>query len=87
MTTPLELGKIGIWTWTLDGQPMAKSCEAVQELEELGFKTVWIPEAVGREPFAHAGILLSATKNSFWEPALLPCMRALHQPCRLVKKR
>jgi probable F420-dependent oxidoreductase len=63
MTTPLELGKIGIWTWTLDGQPMAKSCEAVQELEELGFKTVWIPEAVGREPFAHAGILLSATKK------------------------
>ena len=42
---------------------MAKSCEAVQELEELGFNTVWIPEAVGREPFAHAGILLSATKK------------------------
>jgi alkanesulfonate monooxygenase SsuD/methylene tetrahydromethanopterin reductase-like flavin-dependent oxidoreductase (luciferase family) len=63
MTTPLELGKIGIWTWTLDAHPMAQSREAVQELEELGFQTVWIPEAVGREPFAHAGILLSATKN------------------------
>ncbi|MEY2779236.1 MAG: hypothetical protein RL623_416 [Actinomycetota bacterium] len=63
MTTRLDLGKIGIWTWTLDGQPMAEACAAVQELEELGFKTLWIPEAVGREPFAHAGILLSATKK------------------------
>ena len=63
MTTRLNLGKIGIWTWTLDAQPMPAAREAVQELEELGFNTVWIPEAVGREPFAHAGILLSATKN------------------------
>ena len=63
MTTRLNLGKIGIWTWTLDAQPMPAAREAVQEIEELGFKTVWIPEAVGREPFAHAGILLSATKQ------------------------
>jgi probable F420-dependent oxidoreductase len=63
MTTRLNLGKIGIWTWTLDAQPMPVAREAVQEIEELGFKTVWIPEAVGREPFAHAGILLSATQQ------------------------
>jgi len=64
MTTPLELGKIGIWTWTLDGQPMAKSCEAVQELEELGFKTVWIPE-IGA---SHGNMVKSLHKTAYVKP-------------------
>ena len=63
MTKPLEIGRLGLWTWTLDAQPMSKSLEAVSEIESLGFSTVWIPEAVGREPFAHAGLLLGATKK------------------------
>ncbi len=42
---------------------MAQSREAVAELEELGFGAVWIPEAVGREPFAHAALLLASTKS------------------------
>lgn len=60
---PAPLGRLGIWTWTLDAAPMAQAKEAVAELEELGFGAVWIPEAVGREPFAHAALLLSATKR------------------------
>lgn len=59
----LPLGRVGIWTFTLDSQPMAKSQEAIAELESLGFPTVWIPEAVFREPFASAALLLSATKK------------------------
>ncbi len=59
----LPIGRVGIWTWTLDSQPMAASQEAVAELESLGFGCVWIPEAVGREPFASAALLLSATKK------------------------
>ena len=59
----LPIGRVGIWTWTLDSQPMAVSQEAVAELESLGFGCVWIPEAVGREPFAAAALLLSATKK------------------------
>ena len=31
------------------------------ELDELGFGAVWVPEAVGREPFANAALLLSAS--------------------------
>lgn len=42
---------------------MSQSREAVAELEELGFGAVWIPEAVGREPFAHAALLLASTKS------------------------
>ena len=63
MTKPLDIGRLGLWTWTLDAQPMSKSLEAVKEIESLGFSTVWIPEAVGREPFAHAALLLGATKK------------------------
>lgn len=62
-STPLNLGRLGIWTWTLDSQPMSRSQEAAAELESLGFRAVWIPEAVGREPFASAACLLSATKK------------------------
>ena len=62
-STPLNIGRLGIWTWTLDSQPMSRSQEAAAELESLGFRAVWIPEAVGREPFASAACLLSATKK------------------------
>jgi probable F420-dependent oxidoreductase len=35
----------------------------VQELEELGWPAVWIPERDGREALTHAGFLLSATER------------------------
>ncbi len=57
------LGRVGIWTFDLDMQPMARAQQAASELEELGFKCVWVPEAVGREPFASCALLLSATKR------------------------
>ena len=34
-----------------------------QEAEALGYGSLWLAEAVGRDPFAHAGILLSATER------------------------
>ena len=54
------IGRVGLWTFQLDLQPMAKAQEAVAELESLGFGAIWVPEAVGREPFANAALLLSA---------------------------
>lgn len=36
---------------------------AVAEVEELGFGTIWIGEALGREPFAAAAIILEATSH------------------------
>ena len=65
MEKPSEfgLGRVGIWTSALDLQPMSKAKEAVIELEELGFRCIWVPEAVLREPFASCGVLLEATKK------------------------
>ncbi|MBC3193755.1 LLM class F420-dependent oxidoreductase [Pseudonocardia sp. C8] len=58
-----KLGPLGIWTFRLDLQPMARAREAAAELDELGFGALWVPEAVGREPFASAALLLSATNR------------------------
>lgn len=58
-----SLGKLGLWTFQLDMQPMREAQRHVARLEELGFRTVWVPEAVGREPFASTSLLLSATEE------------------------
>ena len=61
--TKNSLGKLGIWTFQLDMQPMKQAQKVAAQIEELGFGTVWVPEAVGREPFASCGLLLSATEK------------------------
>ena len=62
----MQLGRLGLWTFQLDLQPMSRSREAVAELEELGFGCIWVPEAVGREPFANASLrfLTTPTRDS-----------------------
>lgn len=59
----MDLGRVGLWTFQLDAQPMAAAQEAAAELESLGYRTVWVPEAVGREPFTSCALLLSATEQ------------------------
>jgi probable F420-dependent oxidoreductase len=52
------LGRVGIWVFQLDLIPSSQGTDVVSEVEELGFGAVWIPEAVGREPFTSAALLL-----------------------------
>jgi len=59
----MELGRIGAWTGALDSQPVSRAQEAVTELEALGYGTVWIPEAVGREAMANAALLLAGGEH------------------------
>jgi probable F420-dependent oxidoreductase len=54
----MDLGRIGIWTFTLDLVASARSIELVDELDELGFGALWVPEAVGREAFTSSALLL-----------------------------
>ncbi len=64
--TPLDrssLGKLGLWTFQFDQQPMSAAQEAAAEVESLGYGAVWVPEAVGRDPFASCALLLSATQR------------------------
>src|SRR6185312_1725452 len=57
------LGKVGIWTGSLDPQPSSRAKELASELEELGYGALWLPEAVGRDPFVHSTLLLGATSR------------------------
>jgi probable F420-dependent oxidoreductase len=59
----MKLGRIGIWTSTLDYQPSAKAQDAARELEQLGYPAIWFPEALRREAFSNAGLLLAATSR------------------------
>jgi probable F420-dependent oxidoreductase len=56
----MQLGRIGIWAF-LDMLPAREAQEAAREIEDLGFGALWIPEALGREAFTHAALLLAGT--------------------------
>ncbi len=58
----MDIGKIGIWFF-LDGMNAADSVAFARKVEKHGYGAMWIPEAVGREPFAHAGYLAAHTEK------------------------
>jgi probable F420-dependent oxidoreductase len=59
----MDLGRVGIWTSAFDAHPSAAAQAAAVELEELGYRTLWLNEATGRDPFVMAGLLLGATST------------------------
>ena len=59
----MELGRVGIWQYQLDLVPSAQSREFAAEIESLGYGTIWLPEAVGREAFVSSTLLLSGTER------------------------
>ena len=63
-STPIEdrIGRRGIW-WPTDVMPAADAGEFAVWLESLGYGALWIPETLGRDPFAHAASLLANTST------------------------
>src|SRR2546425_13069430 len=59
----MDIGRVGIWTFVLDQQPAARAQEAAAEIEALGYGTIWIPEAPGREAFTNPAVLLAGTQR------------------------
>ena len=59
----IDLGKVGLWTNILDTLPSSEGNELCAEASSLGFKTIWIPEAVGRDPFVTAMRVLENTAD------------------------
>ncbi|WP_433335589.1 TIGR03620 family F420-dependent LLM class oxidoreductase [Spirillospora sp. CA-294931] len=59
----MDLGRFGIWTFDFEDQPAGLIRDSVQELDELGWPAIWIPERDGREALTHAGFLLAATER------------------------
>ena len=62
-TNTLRSTRTGVWTPALEAQPGPRAQEVAAELEELGFGSLWLPEAYGREAFTGAQALLAATRR------------------------
>ncbi|MGC1343978.1 MAG: LLM class flavin-dependent oxidoreductase, partial [Candidatus Binataceae bacterium] len=58
----MDIGKVGMWFF-LDAMSAPDSAGFAKKVEKAGYKTFWIPEAIGREPFAHAAYLLDHTER------------------------
>jgi len=58
----MELGRLGIWTF-LDLLPADEAAAFARRLEGFGYSALWIPEAVGRDPFAFLGYLAARTER------------------------
>ena len=57
-----QLGSLGVWTW-LDHMSGPEAADFAQQIEEWGYSALWIPEAVGRDPFSFLGYLAARTEK------------------------
>ncbi len=58
----MDIGRLGCWTW-LDGMSGSQAADFVGRLEASGYGVLWIPEAVGRDPFSTIAYLASQTEK------------------------
>ena len=59
----VEIGRYGIWYGMIDALSTPDARAAARLVEELGFGALWLAEAVGRDPFASAAVLLAGTET------------------------
>jgi len=57
-----EIGRLGVWTW-LDRMSASEASDFANQLEDWGYGALWLPEAVGRDPFALIGFLAARTQR------------------------
>ncbi|GAA3853388.1 LLM class F420-dependent oxidoreductase [Saccharothrix violaceirubra] len=57
------LGRVGLWLAGLDFRPAAETTELAQEVDELGFSTLWLSEGLMRDPFVQSALLLGASER------------------------
>ena len=66
-----QLGRVGVWSFALQRLSAADAGAAMQELERLGFASVWMPESVGsKDVMAHAALLLGASDRAIVAPGI-----------------
>ena len=61
---PPDLGRIGVWGH-LDSLAATDARAYARRVDELGFGTLWVPETVGREPFALLGMLAGEVRRAW----------------------
>jgi probable F420-dependent oxidoreductase len=58
----MELGRLGVWCW-IDHLSGSEATAFARSLEAWGYSALWLPEAVGRDPFASIGFLAAGTER------------------------
>lgn len=53
-----RIGTRGVW-WFTETMTADAAADFARTLESMGYGALWIPETMGRDPFAHAAFLLS----------------------------
>jgi len=56
------IGRLGVWAH-LDSLPVPEAVAFAQRIEAWGYSALWIPEAVGRDPFSFFGYLAANTRT------------------------
>jgi probable F420-dependent oxidoreductase len=56
------LGKLGVWGF-IDNMTAPETAKFAQQLEQWGYSALWIPEAVGRDPFSIISFMAAHTKK------------------------
>jgi probable F420-dependent oxidoreductase len=56
-------GEVGLWSSDLNALSTSRAEEVASEIDELGYAALWFGEAMGREAFTNASMLLSATSR------------------------
>lgn len=59
----VDLGRLGVWASQLGLVPAREARHAAARMESLGYRTIWVGEADGREALTHAAMLLEATET------------------------
>jgi probable F420-dependent oxidoreductase len=57
-----QLRTVGVWNFT-DGMSATEAQEFAGRIEQLGYSALWLPDTVGRDPFAHIAHLADATST------------------------
>ncbi len=58
----MDIGRHGVWTW-LDAFSAQEAADFAHRIESWGYSALWIPEAVGRDPFTLLGFLAARTEK------------------------
>ena len=58
----MQIGRLGVWTH-IDSFPAAEAAEFARRIEAWGYSALWIPEAIGRDPFSFLGYLAAGTRT------------------------
>ena len=59
-----DIGKLGVWGF-LDACSYTQCIDLAQNVERLGYSTIWVPEGFGRDPFVTISLLARETEQLF----------------------